>query len=410
MSNLLFGSSNVYRHFKRGVHNGLFLAPSLQLVKCTKKAVFDAHVVSMTSLDLLVSSVLANFIVDACEGVPDNEAALFANQQVTAHVQSLLELSVRFPSANFIIVPPFYRSTPAWFGSHLPGVLSHLTSEVTKLSSSRIAVISPFVVVPSLLEADGIHLHAAGGDQLLRHIDAQIRGLLVPVVQAGPSSSSDDRLDLILAAVTRNSDRLESFGTLSSTVATLVASTKAFETSVRIRHQNDNFIFARMKEESDTDVNRSREDRACITGLPIPPPQVTGHKEKKEHYMGVVTRLVSIACASLPDLPRVVDLYLNLRAAAGQHLVEVRFDSKSGASAFRREGVSLAKAHHPEFSELFFTNSVTQSTRVRIEILRILATKLTTVTEFAFVQGFVSRPVLHYRVRPGAQSTAEGIG
>ncbi len=77
---------------------------------------------------------------------------------------------------------------------------------------------------------------------------------------------------------------------------------------------------------------------------------------------------------------------------------------------FRREGVRLAKAEHEEFSNLFFSNSVTQSTRVRIDILKALAKKLTTASEVAYVQGFQARPALQYRVKDGERSQAEGVG
>jgi hypothetical protein len=53
---------------------------------------------------------------------------------------------------------------------------------------------------------------------------------------------------------------------------------------------------------------------------------------------------------------------------------------------------------------------VTQSTRVRIEVLKALSKKLTTPTETAYVQGFISRPLLQYRVVDGCQSSASGVG
>jgi hypothetical protein len=94
----------------------------------------------------------------------------------------------------------------------------------------------------------------------------------------------------------------------------------------------------------------------------------------------------------------------------GGSISTFRFDTVTGAQVFRREGARLAKAEHAEFSSLFFSNSVTQSTRVRIEVLKTLAKKLTTPTESAFVQGFISRPVLQYHVKEGCASTAEGVG
>lgn len=398
MSNFLYGSSNVYRHYKSSLEKGLFGAQPLKLVQCTKKTVLDAHVSSLPSLDLMVTSVLGNFIVDACEGVPDAEVPHFANQQITAHVEAIQAASLTFPEANFIVVPPFYRSVPSWFGPHLPGMLTHLTAEIARTQSAHIACIQPFVVLPSMLEQDGIHLTVAAGDQFLRYIDAGLAGLFVPV--GPPEGAQEAGLDNLSSLVAANSTRINDLSVAS----------RNFERQVRLRQKNDDFIFARMKEESDAEINRAREDRVCVTGLAPPPSEASAYKDQKAHYVTSITRLVHIACAAMPIQPVVLDVYVNLRKTHGQHLIEVKFDSRANAFEFRREGVRLAKEKHSEFGELFFTNSVTQSTRVRIEILRILAAQMTTATELAFVQGFVSRPVLHYRIKPECRSTAPGLG
>ncbi len=120
--------------------------------------------------------------------------------------------------------------------------------------------------------------------------------------------------------------------------------------------------------------------------------------------------MVTLACVSADPLPQVLDVYVNLRKDRGNPLVEARFDSVSGAQLFRREGAKLAKADHSEFASLFFANAVTQATRVRIEVLKALSKKLTTLSESAYVQGFVSRPVLQYHVKEGSRSTADGTG
>ena len=78
MSKLLFGSSNVYRNFSRAVESGCLAAHNLKLVHCTRKASFDANLVTLTDASLVVTSVLENFIVDVCTGVPDDEVQLFA--------------------------------------------------------------------------------------------------------------------------------------------------------------------------------------------------------------------------------------------------------------------------------------------------------------------------------------------
>jgi hypothetical protein len=115
MSRLLYGSSNVYRHFGRHGH-GI----ELSLVECTKKAVFDSHLVSLGKLEagsLIVTSVLANFIAHACRGLEVAEVALFGNQQITAHVESLADLLRDSPESAAYVVPILDRKNPGMFYS-----------------------------------------------------------------------------------------------------------------------------------------------------------------------------------------------------------------------------------------------------------------------------------------------------
>ena len=115
MSRLFYGSSNVYRFFPR-VRSTLGL--ELELVQCTKKTVFDSHVASLGNLEagsLIITSVLANFIVAGCQGLEANEVVLFANQQITAHVETLAGLLRDCPDASVFIVPPLLRVVPGMF-------------------------------------------------------------------------------------------------------------------------------------------------------------------------------------------------------------------------------------------------------------------------------------------------------
>jgi hypothetical protein len=416
MESLLIGSSNVYRHFDRAIASGLFSGRGLQLVRCTKKAVFDSQLASLTSASLVISSVLENFIADGCSGVPDDEVLLFGRQQITAHVESVLSFVSRVPDVNVIICPPMFRTKPVWFASYLPDFHLFLTSEVARIGSSRVGVCKPFVVVPSFLEDDGVHLLPAAGDRFMAHLDAELQSMLVEAMdvpaEVSPATgpSADDRLAKILDVVSSSAVKLDSIEALGASVTSLTRSTSAFEAFARRRFRDDNFIFARLKEEADAELNKSREDRVVITGLPPPPSSTQTHLDKKKYYIEVINRLIVLACTSVETVPKVNDVYINLRKDRGQPLVEVRLDTVSGAQLFRREGVRLAKAEHSEFVNLFFANSVSQATRVRIEILKALSKKLSTDTETAFVQGFVSRPVLQYRVKEGAQSSIDDAG
>ena len=287
MVNLLFGSSNAYRNYSRALGHGLFAGRDLQLINCTQKTVLDASLSTLQSACLIVLSVLENFVVSACSSVNDEEVQLFARQQITAIVNEMYDVVQRIPGLNVIIMPPMYRSDPPWFGPYLPDLTSFLSADVTRINSSQLAVCSPFLVDPSMLERDGVHLTASAGDRLLAHLDAQLGTLIVEV--SGLPAIPDDRLDQILAIVNWNSTQLDSFQAISETVSELSRASSGFESYVRRRFKDDNLIFARMKEESDTNINRSLKDRVVITGLVGPSGSTSTHAEKKALYTEIVT-------------------------------------------------------------------------------------------------------------------------
>ncbi len=84
-------------------------------------------------------------------------------------------------------------------------------------------------------------------------------------------------------------------------------------------------------------------------------------------------------------------------------------DSVASSTAFRSAVSQLSKNEAPSsFSGLFIANSVTLSTRVRIEILRAISNVLDTDVTESFVQSFSSRPILHYYMREGATQLVNG--
>lgn len=315
-----------------------------------------------------------------------------------------------------------------------------MRSEVSRLGLSTLHILPAFDVTTEMLEADGIHLKSGYGDKFLAHLCQSLRDCLVlpitvpaststapsfiPLVDFADEDSNDDddedevqsipgeedRLDTILKIVKSNSRRLSSVKPLRDALIKLDERSSSFEAQVRLRRQRDNLVFARIKEDSDCELNRSREDRVVISGLARASSGASSHKDKKEHYLKIVTDLVSKALPDVDPRPTVSDIIVSIHRTQATPTVEVKFDTSSGAFAFRKSAYQLAKSGDPDFSSLFFSNSVTQATRVRIEIMKALAKKLVTETETAYVHGFSSRPVLYYNAVPDAASHASGTG
>jgi len=314
----------------------------------------------------------------------------------------------------------------------LPEFNSWLESEISRLGLTNLSLLSPFVFDVDMLEVDGVHLLAPIGDQYLAHLslsitsflsassDVTLVGEVTTLVDQSDSEDEDassaagdvegDRLGAILKIVRSNSRRLSGVRPLKDAVTKLAETTGSLETQVRLRRQRDNLVFARIKEESDTELNRSRENRVVISGLERYSAAHSTHQQKKEHYTGLISSLISRACPDLDPKPEVIEVLVNIRRDQVNPSIEAIFSSVKSALAFRKSASSLAKAQDPDFGHLYFSNSVTQATRVRIEILKAIAKKLTSETENAYVQGFISRPVMVYLSRDPSVSLCSGTG
>ena len=315
----------------------------------------------------------------------------------------MFEYATANPTARVVIVPPLPRSDPDWFGAYLPGLTSLLTSEVLALSSPQIKCLSPFIAPLNFFDSDNVHLNSAAGIEFVRYIFVGVDQVF-PVLDCSQNSTVPSSLP----AASHD---------LASAVRALTSVTEKFKADVLTRREQDNLVFARLKEDRDFELNKARENRFTISGLKLRGDQVPPRDpaQRKEFFREILQKLVDEACPNLEPKPEVKDVYVNMRHGLGTPFIEGRMDSVSSSSAFRIAGSKLAKAESPNFKGLFIANAVTLTTRVRIEILRALSTVLTSDVQEAFVKGFSSRPVLCIKdksldVPPGVEEPSTDPG
>jgi len=380
--------------------------------------------------------VLSNFLCDACSVVDPSRLIDAANSELSLHVNTLRTFLQTRPQIRCVIVPPLPRQFPEWFNSYLPCFNTYLLNEVSKNNNGQIQLLAPYVAMPGSFESDGVHLNSESGLSFIQYMINGLDQLLPeenPTIRDGASviesSSISSRLPAIgTASAPGGSLLVPPFGSsvpapslsvnlatsspqmLQDAVASLTSLTGTMRSEVTARRLQDNLIFARLKEDQDFAFNKNREDRFTLSGLKIdplnPPPQDLS--ERKEYFKGIMSALISKACPDLDPPPQVLDVFVNMRSGRGPPFFEVRLESVKSCASFRLAAAQLAKDETSDFANLFIANSVTLTTRVRIEILRAIATSLTTETEEAYVQSFSSRPMLHYQTRPGVLYQALG--
>jgi hypothetical protein len=270
-------------------------------------------------------------------------------------------------------------------------------------SSTQLVCLAPFIAPSSYFDSDGVHLNSAAGVEFIKYILAGVDQAF-PVIDCIqlPSVTS---VDTVIPG--------SEISALATAVRELTSATQKFQADALTRREQDNLVFARLKEDRDFELNKSRENRFTVSGLKLRGDQVPPRDptERKEFFRVILQGLVDEACPDVTPKPEVKDVYVNMRHGIGAPFIEGRMDSVESASSFRVAGSKLAKAEALNFKDLFIANAVTLSTRVRIEILRALASILTSGNQEAFVKGFSSRPVICLKAKihdvPDAPEQAE---
>jgi hypothetical protein len=82
-------------------------------------------------------------------------------------------------------------------------------------------------------------------------------------------------------------------------------------------------------------------------------------------------------------------------------MVEVKLDKVEFAAEIRKAFAERRKKEKltGPLEKIFISNSINVGTRVRIEILKAIAKKMTNEHEFAYVVSFISRPVIHFKLK-----------
>jgi len=93
------------------------------------------------------------------------------------------------------------------------------------------------------------------------------------------------------------------YGRVSSALMTLTTMTHSMKTEAKLRRDQDNLIFARLKEDRDVELNKNRENRFTVTGLTTDVQPPLDPLERKEFFRLRLTQLVEEACPDLEPKP-----------------------------------------------------------------------------------------------------------
>ena len=394
MSYQLIGSSNVARFYRRSVFKDN--KPYI-LMKCTRAKGFEL-IMSETEADYIVISVLENFVVDAVgEDLTNGEK--LSDQAIKDFGATVRATAERLPESKIAVVMPMRRPAVDWYGEQLQVIRKSIKTSIEGLKMEKVACIEGSLNSSQVFEKDGIHLTKAAGENFvsiaLDRAEEFFRAESIDLTQEENDDGNKRE---------RPSSSPEQGGQNKTT--TRIERLEAEMREMKRSRMGDQQMFARLREDADFEKNKQKEDRIVINRLKvrnIP----KDFKARIEFFKQKVAGLFEFL---IPEFTGKI-LWINHgkvnEVSSILTFVEVKLDSQKNAREIRKAFVQKMRSKElvEEYENIFITNCVTKATRVRIDILKAIARKITNDKEEASVASFISRPVLQIKkVIPGEQT------
>jgi hypothetical protein len=379
--NYLIGSSNVYRFYKPDRFKE---RKAYNMIKCTRLESFLATMLEFDEGNVVIS-IFENLIVDAAAKVPGDQVEKEWSNVLTKVLDVIKVEANRKPSSKWAVVMPMMRPSIKWYNESLEQFKGHIRKELDKDSLINVTMIDAFPLLSQQFDSDDIHLTAASGQVFL---DLSL-------------SAAEDFFDAINVDLTK--EARATGGASGSDLEGAIKRIEKLESAIDERKESDNLMFARMREEIDSNMNRNKEDRIVINGICCKSPLPTDSKQKIMKLREIAMTIFEFLKPGYPC--KIVFANPGRNNEHVLPMVEVKMESVEQATQLRKAYAEKRKSGDlkGDYERLFMANCVNLATRVRVDILKALAQRMTNDKEVAYVVGFISRPMFHVKQRGSDQ-------
>ena len=393
LTRCLIGSSNVSRFYK--VEDYPNFTPC-NMSKCCTIESFKVRMEELEEVNTeIIISVIENFFCDAVGETREEKLIDDKIEEVMSDFLTVVKVTAeRLSGSRFALGQPIRRPRDAWYTTRLPNIMKRFCDGIGSLGLKNVSWIEAPIEKEQIFDALGVHLTKDAGiyyvESLMSKASEFFTADLMEVVDS--DNEEEDEVDIVmLEDGTKKKKKEGKLETLEKELTSLKA-------DVLKRRHFDSMVTMRLAENQDVEINKAKEDRIIINGLTNTIPCPVGLDEKKKWLVDMVSPIVeAIVEGSANEIA-----FVSLAGTKERDipLCEVRFKSRETAIKVRKEFAAKKKGGK-DFGRIAIFNSVTLSTRVRIEILWAMAKKCCNDKEIASVQSYISKPSLLIKDREG---------
>ena len=319
----------------------------------------DAQLLAASRLDVLPDALrsvrgTSNVVIIACltNFLTSSEEASSISGRISPVMSEFRQHLDAFcssrQSTQVMVAPPMYRVRPHWYSVGLPEILIEFSSVISAQRPPNLHLLDSFPTPE--LQADGVHLTAYSGLRFIVHLFDNARALAEAPTPTPEGSRTAEAVRVV-------ADRV---GVLEQGHARLAA---AFDMKTAVDAELDDYL-----------ENQKYEDHFTIAGLDGPESGLTSRdwQQQVKRQVQVKIQLILRRQASISYIQNITG-----KRGNGIKVFLVKMDNLVDAKMIRDKFGSYFKAgaavRPSGLLGLSIRNRVTVGTRIRIEIMKLLA-------------------------------------
>jgi hypothetical protein len=393
MSRILIGSSNVKRFYAKQRNQ-----PDYRLEFATVFRAFEVAIEMVKDEDKVIVSVLENFIEKAVDRAEDGEKKKAMSDMIESYMKKFVEIAKKVPSAKFALAYPILRPAHDWMTNNEDLIRQEFEKAYNKQCLLNITKIDAVARATQIFEKDNVHLTKQAGTSFVSNlIEMAEVAFEAEIVEVG--DEEDSLIGRVLGAA-KESGKLMSSSTLQDLKRDSIETRNwrgNFESMLNARFMNDNIMFARLRDEVDSETNRKKEDRTLVMGIEEPKDLPRTGNERNEKMKAIALQF----CKGVnPDFSGQILFAATCgRSINGKMRMEFRLETSDQAKEIRKMFAieRAAKRISPDLANLQVMTMVTLATRIRMDIMKAIARRIETIDTAAYVPNFLSRPIMHIK-------------
>jgi hypothetical protein len=403
MARILIGSSNIRRFYPNA---GTKTYPVYKLEVTTLRRAFEVTLDNVPNDSKVVISVLENLIEKEIALAAEEEKQAAVRSLIEGFITSVVEKAKKNRGAKFALAYPILRPGNEWMTKNDDFIRDEFETAYNKHSEINISKVDSVSRGSQVFERDGVHLTKAAGNAFVANLIGMAEDCFdAPHIEIDDDEEESSINKLLRAGQESSKARKNSdLSDLKKVTHDLKGWKTTLETSFHTRFMADNLMFARLRNEMDSETNRKREDRTLVTYL-IDPENLPKQTTERNEALRKAAKEFCIKIKEDFD-GEVMFATTTGRSERGNLMLEFRLDSVEKAREIRKAfAISRPTNKLPaEMEKIQMSTVITLATKVGIEIMKAMARKIESQRETAYVPMFLPRPILHIKVKvPGGK-------